>query len=346
MGLGARPERGEGEQERNRGRGEEREVLILAEIQLCDIIGTSRAGSRAPPLVKIFLRGWGWDRLEAYSSIQVEWCDYKKYLGDYFICNAGQVAILCAKQKPETVGEGVAAEYNDLHAAANLCIKLERELLRRCRDYLTPEDIHLSKDIKNHAKHLIGSEGESSVAAAGMVCIAKEADLIFELLTGCSDWDTTEMIAFGNQIRRSASNLMLYKGSKSAAAVAGAMLGLAIEAKLFHQYLISEGSRVSGYDVSRQIRRCTAALLTKLEEELAQDTADEEKKRKLEKKRKKKLEKKRKRKNKLQKKNQRLQKKMKLNGGNETKLSLTVAKDKDFEAKPPLLSELLKANGE
>jgi hypothetical protein len=30
-------------------------------------------------------------------------------------------------------------------------------------------DIHLSKDIKNHAKHLIGSEGESSVAAAGMV---------------------------------------------------------------------------------------------------------------------------------------------------------------------------------
>ena len=28
------------------------------------------------------------------------------------------------------------------------------------------------------------------------------------------------------------------------------------------------------------------------------------------------------------------------------KLSLTVAKDKDFEAKPPLLSELPKANGE
>lgn len=45
----------------------------------------------------------------AYSSIQVEWCDYKKYLGDYFIHNAGEVAILCAKQKPETVGQGVAA---------------------------------------------------------------------------------------------------------------------------------------------------------------------------------------------------------------------------------------------
>jgi len=43
----------------------------------------------------------------AYSSIQVEWCDYKKYLGDYFIRNAGQVAILCAKQKPETVGEAL-----------------------------------------------------------------------------------------------------------------------------------------------------------------------------------------------------------------------------------------------
>ncbi|XP_066388220.1 uncharacterized protein [Miscanthus floridulus] len=138
-----------------------------------------------------------------------------------------------------------------------------------------------------------------------MVCIAKEADLIFELLTGCSDWDTTEMIAFGNQIRRSASNLMLYKGSKSAAAVAGAMLGLAIEAKLFHQYLISEDPRVSGYDVSRQIRRCTVSLLTKLEEELAQETADEEKKSKLVKKRKK-LEKKRKYK---------LQKKMKLKRG-------------------------------
>lgn len=55
-------------------------------------------------------------------------------------------------------------------------------------------------------------------------CIAKEADLIFELLTDCTDWDNTKSIALGNQIRRSASNLMLYKGSKSAEAVAGAML--------------------------------------------------------------------------------------------------------------------------
>jgi hypothetical protein len=52
-------------------------------------------------------------------------------------------------------------------------------------------------------------------------CIAKEADLIYELLTSCSDWDTTELIASGNQIRRSALNLV--KVSESAA-VAGAML--------------------------------------------------------------------------------------------------------------------------
>jgi hypothetical protein len=53
MGLGRGRRRVEGEQERKRGRGEEREVLILAEIQLFDIIGTSRAGSRALPLVKV-----------------------------------------------------------------------------------------------------------------------------------------------------------------------------------------------------------------------------------------------------------------------------------------------------
>jgi hypothetical protein len=77
MGLGRGRRRVEGEQERKRGRGEEREVLILAEIQLFDIIGTSRAGSRALPLVKVAaadlsfygqefipnllgLRGWCW----------------------------------------------------------------------------------------------------------------------------------------------------------------------------------------------------------------------------------------------------------------------------------------------
>jgi hypothetical protein len=56
----------------------------------------------------------------AYCSIQVEWSDYKKYLEDYYSRNAGEVASLCAKQEPETVGEGVAAKYNDLHAAAKL----------------------------------------------------------------------------------------------------------------------------------------------------------------------------------------------------------------------------------
>jgi hypothetical protein len=49
--------------------------------------------------------------------------------------------------------------------------------------------------------------------------------------------------------------------------------GLAIEAKIFRQYLLPEGHFVSGYDDSCLIRECTVALLTKLEGELAQETA-------------------------------------------------------------------------
>lgn len=124
---------------------------------------------------------------------------------------------------------------------------------------------------------------------------------------------------------------------------------MAIEAKFLHGYLISEDEDTcfSEYDISCHIHKCTAALLTELEEELAQETAggngtpisdillvftisrvsnsekdnnaDDEEKSKLEKKRKK-LEKKRKRK--LEKRKKQKQNKMKLNRGNETKVEM------------------------
>lgn len=58
-------------------------------------------------------------------------------------------------------------------------------------------------------------------ANCGPKCIAKEAELMYNYLP--CDFDTTEEVAVCNKVRRSALNLMLYKGSESAVA-AGAMM--------------------------------------------------------------------------------------------------------------------------
>ncbi|KAF0928695.1 hypothetical protein E2562_006118 [Oryza meyeriana var. granulata] len=219
----------------------------------------------------ILAKGWGWQRLVPYSPNSVQWPDFKRYLENYFTENRGKVAALCAQHKPEPVGQGVAYEYNELCAAANMCIGMESKLLRTSFRVLTLEEICLSTLIKDRARQLIQSKDESPAATAGLVCIAKEAELMFKLLR--CEFDTTELVELSNKVRRSASNLMLYKDSEFATAAAGAMLGMAEEAMSFGR-LLSPYDDDMEYSMCDEIREQTAKLFTKLEEEFACKAAD------------------------------------------------------------------------
>ncbi|XP_062227578.1 uncharacterized protein LOC133925732 isoform X2 [Phragmites australis] len=218
-------------------------------------------------------RGWGWERLVPYSCHSVQWSEYKTYLEGYYSHNAGQVAALCAQHKPEPIGQGVAAEYNVLHAAANLCLEIEDKFLRSCLDDITFEDIKLSHDIKNHARRMIKSEVKSSVAAAGLVCITKEAELMC-MLVKCP-FEATKMLTLSNKIRRSALNLMLYKGTESdAVAATAAMVGITKEAKNLCDLLSQDDQDIYlGYIPCNTIRHHAAIVLTMLEKEFARETA-------------------------------------------------------------------------
>ncbi|BAT13193.1 Os11g0212801, partial [Oryza sativa Japonica Group] len=146
----------------------------------------------------LFERGWGWERLFPYHSSSVEWPQFKKYLEEYSSHNAGQVATLCSQLR-SVQGQGIPpAGCGVLHDAANLCIKIENKLLRSCHSALTVEEIILSSKIKECASHMIQSEGESSAAAAGLVCITMEAELICISLE--HELDPTETISFSNEV--------------------------------------------------------------------------------------------------------------------------------------------------
>ncbi|XP_008676755.1 uncharacterized protein [Zea mays] len=163
--------------------------------------------------------GWGWKRLVPYRPGYVELHVFKKYLGDYFDHN--REAFLCAEQKPDPFG-WIVAEKSALIAAAKSCLKMEKALLRYCASFLTPDDKRLILRIKDQAKQMIQSEGDQSlIVTICLECIAKEAELMYNYLP--CDFDTTEEVAVCNKVRRSALNLMLYKGSESAVA-AGAMM--------------------------------------------------------------------------------------------------------------------------
>ncbi|TVU27868.1 hypothetical protein EJB05_19369, partial [Eragrostis curvula] len=172
-------------------------------------------------------KGWGWQRLLPYYSGPypgpVSWSTFKGYLKDYFDKNKDEPAALCAHHKRDPVEQDLSAD--PLHLAASLCIKVEEELLNGCLACLTSADIQLSHTIKDRARNMIESGGNSCTATAGFVCITKEAELIL-LLSKCNDFDTTGLVEFSNCIRQSALNLLLSEEPESAAA----MVGIAKEA--------------------------------------------------------------------------------------------------------------------
>ncbi|KAL5674301.1 hypothetical protein ACJX0J_018607, partial [Zea mays] len=130
------------------------------------------AGVAALPPVYLILNrdlletGWGWKRLVPYRPGYVEWHVFKKYLGDYFDHN--REAFLCAEQKPDPFG-WIIAKKSALIAAAKLCLKMEKALLRYCASFLTPDDKRLILRIKDQAKQMIQSEGDQSLVVT--ICL-------------------------------------------------------------------------------------------------------------------------------------------------------------------------------
>jgi len=208
----------------------------------------------------------GWTRLVPSEAGFVTWTDFKKYLGDYFNKNAGST--LCEYQLDPA--RPAVAKNDALRAAASLCLEKEGMLFMDYLGDLATDDVKLIIQIRDFAKEIIQSEGDGSVVAtAGFVCIAREAELMFNLL-GLKN--TTKMVALSNKIRRSAFNLMLYKGSESFAA-AGAMVGISQEAALVLDLLSrTERDLFLQYNICDAIRNYTVPVLTMLEEEFACET--------------------------------------------------------------------------
>lgn len=202
---------------------------------------------RFPDLLE---RIWGWERLlpEVHSS--VEWHDYKTYLVQYLEKNA----------------EKVATGKEALVAAVSGCIEAERRFIRICDRFLSYEELCLTEAIKNRAR-LVQSDGEYPAAAATLLAITKEAELMCEM--EIHGYSTSAMRALAHQIRQAAFNLILYGGSESAA-VTAAMVGLVEESKLSLEALREDGcSALMIYYDSVKIRQGFAKVLTKLGEEVA-----------------------------------------------------------------------------
>lgn len=218
----------------------------------------SDRSSMLPPVALVLHRdllerAWGWKRLVPRIKGSIHWDQYKTYLGEYYHHNADKAA----------------ASKETLNAAANLCISKEGELELSCVSVFSRKDKRLCIKIKEHARAVLESEGEYPAAGAALLCIKTEAEMmvvLFNLGYG------TRMVTLGNKIRRSALNLMLYKGSECAAA-SGAMMGIAKEAAIIldseRQNLLGAHSR---YCRIQRLRDSIAADLDKLEQELCVGT--------------------------------------------------------------------------
>uniref|UniRef100_A0A0E0LFB7 Uncharacterized protein n=1 Tax=Oryza punctata TaxID=4537 RepID=A0A0E0LFB7_ORYPU len=210
--------------------------------------------------------GWGLARLVPYHSGFVEWSDYKKYLADYFTHNKPQLP-------PAGQQQIVVIPCPCMLQPTWYCIEMEDVLIEDCIDDLSRDDVTLVFAIKARAEEMIQSEdAKSSVAVVALECIAKEAALISKLLD--CNFNSTDLIALSNNIRRSALNLMLYQGPESPV-TAGAMLGITTEAERLVDLLSQTDTDVySEYLRCKKIRECTSIVLLKLEQEFASKAAD------------------------------------------------------------------------
>ncbi|TVU19740.1 hypothetical protein EJB05_35910 [Eragrostis curvula] len=148
----------------------------------------------------------------------------------------------------------------------------ENTLVRTCMTDFDLEGLILSGHIKEHLNQLLQSGCESSAAAAALLCITKENELILDVSN--RDFDVKEDISFANEVRRCASAFLLYKGSEyDSDAAAGVMLGMAKEADLMTHSSEGEHCYASvDYVICEKIRKRAVESLVALEKELVSKT--------------------------------------------------------------------------
>ncbi|XBI84993.1 hypothetical protein VPH35_093201 [Triticum aestivum] len=205
---------------------------------------------RYPDLME---KGWGWWRLlPIYRDMDSDMPLYRQYLCEYYLRNPPEsvdgIGATFTEQKV-VVRSAWTNESGRLIPLANKCLEMEAKLLYLCDTNMTKptdKETALSRGIKGRAHDIINGACEylgAYAAAAALVCISKEAELMCEWVTSREYKSSYRNCMESNQIREHALSLMLYKGSGSIMAAAGAaMVGAAEEAKLLLQFLRQDQS--------------------------------------------------------------------------------------------------------
>ncbi|CAN6286452.1 unnamed protein product [Urochloa humidicola] len=202
--------------------------------------------SRIVKYYDLLAKAWGWDKLLPYTG--VPWSDYSKYLEEYHLHNARQF-----------VPGAAATTGSSIVALAEICLKKEEQLasewkirmnskMDKIDMSLLSKSIILSCLIHERARSVIHAAGckFSDVSSAALLCIAKEADLMCELLRrGASPDDY--LIDLSSEIRMCALSLMNCTSCHSVAASA-AMLGVSKEAELMCKWMSENNMLLDIFD--------------------------------------------------------------------------------------------------
>ncbi|XP_051224803.2 uncharacterized protein [Lolium perenne] len=173
---------------------------------------------------------------------------YWEYLVKYYQHNApNQDSLL--KPGADQIATNGSGCGNYLSAATKCCIEKEDQLISvlNTQSEHMASSIVLSHIIKERAHLLISRKDElSEVSMAAFVCIGNEAELMYQMLELNAGPDDIQL---SDLIRMCALCLMNYGGHRSIAA-AGAMVGIANEAKLICEWLRKENELIVYHDPS------------------------------------------------------------------------------------------------
>uniref|UniRef100_A0A0E0K493 Uncharacterized protein n=1 Tax=Oryza punctata TaxID=4537 RepID=A0A0E0K493_ORYPU len=177
--------------------------------------------SMPPPRI-VKYHAWGWDKLLPFTGC-ASWSDYIKYLEAYYSHNAHELVPGTAA----TMGSSIAS-------LADICLKKEEQLacewkirMKAKMDMILPsKSIILNCLIHKCACSVIRKVGckFSDVSSAALLCIAKEADLMCELLRRGAYPADDYLIVQSSEIRMYALSLMNYTSCYSVAASAAMLV--------------------------------------------------------------------------------------------------------------------------
>jgi len=210
---------------------------------------------------------WCWERMPLHNFVELS---DLSYFEKYYESSAFRfVAAAAAAKNLQNVTDMVLA-------VAKFCLKMEEELL----SVLNTQVLHMfgeplalnvimeSSLIKEHALLICGSGAELHLPSAiAFVCLAKEAELICELLKHGAK-PSSQFIQLSSVIRICALGLL--KGHQSFAS-AGAMMGMANEAKELCDWIKRENKLVTlsfskpcGLEVSYLTRNKILGVMTSI----------------------------------------------------------------------------------